>query len=56
MSRWKRSSKRRVKARLRIGRWVSMAALIYHDLDFGLSAPEYEIDWHNDVVRRGAAK
>ena len=46
----KRASKRRVKARLMIGRWVSHFDMLRHGLP--VTPARYEIDWCRALVRR----
>lgn len=46
----KQASKRRVKARLMIGCWVSHFDMLRHGLP--VAPALYEIDWHRALVRR----
>lgn len=52
MSFKKRPSKRRVKARLRLGREVTMLDVIGHDLDWEVNEPDFYLDWNRETVRR----
>ena len=49
----KLASKRRVKARLMIGRWVSHFDMLRHGLP--VTPALYEIDWYRALVRRARA-
>ena len=49
----KLASKRRIKARLTIGRWVSHFDMLLHGLH--VTPTLYEIDWYRAVVRRARA-
>lgn len=52
MKKW--PSKRRIKARLRLGREVSMMQLIYHDMDSEETICKYNLhlDFNREVVIR----
>lgn len=49
----KRASRRRVRARLTIGRWVSHFDMLRHGLP--VTPALYVIDWHRALVRRARA-
>ena len=50
----KRPSRRRILARLKLGRWVPMRHLIGYDLDWSIHEPHYDFDWEQESVRRRA--